>query len=171
MMAPLLGNCWFLTFKSVYTYNQQRFECCLPLFEKLKVSVLFSCLGFSFLCAEAESLPLASISSWNLRTFSQVWWCNKSCCPYLLGKGHSPCHVPGESNTRMCCQEVCFSASHFCWRASLSRYELFILDVWKWMTYLLLPCKISDAIAPIVFICFSCSGAWIWLEIVCVPVA
>lgn len=48
---------------------------------------------------------------------------------------------------------------------------LFILDVWKWMTYLLLPCKISDAIAPIVFICFSFSGARVWLEIVCVPVA
>lgn len=167
-MAPLLGNWLILTIESVYTYNQQRFECCLPLFEKLKVSVLFSCLGFSFLCAEAESLPLASISPWNLRTFSQVWWCNKSCCPYLLGKGHSPCPVPGESNTRMFALVLHIFAEE---PVFPDMSYLFILDVWKWMTYLLLPCKISDAIAPIVFICFSCSGAWIWLEIVCVPVA
>lgn len=67
------------------------------LFEKLKVVLCFLFAVSLPVCWDRASRVFIvgfSILTWDLRSVSQVLWCcNKSCCPYLLGKGHSPHHA------------------------------------------------------------------------------
>lgn len=120
--APLLGNWVILMFESVHTHNQQRFEGCLPLFKKLKVSVLFFCWGFSCLCAETERLSLCHWLRYPHLEFEKLQpgvVCNKSRRPYCWRRAQSmPCTWRASYKTVL---PVSFSASGFCWRASLSR--------------------------------------------------